>query len=67
MRSRLDSTRVRGLCAPSGFAASQAVDDDGEEGDDGVDDSLNTRGDGVNDRHDAVADGAEHGLDLGEH
>jgi hypothetical protein len=63
-RSRLDSTRVCSLCAPAALAAGEAVDDDGEEGNDGVDDSLNTRGDGVNNRHDAVADGAEDRLDL---
>jgi hypothetical protein len=64
MRSRLDSTRMRRLCALAALAAGKAVDDDGEEGHDAVDDSLDTRGDGINNRHDDVADGAEHRLNL---
>lgn len=55
----LDSTRVRSSRAPTAAAAGKAVDDDGEEGDDCVDDCFETGGDGIHYGHDAVADGAE--------
>jgi hypothetical protein len=63
----LDSTSMVSACSrsPSALAACQAVDDDGEQRDDGVDDGFDSGSDGVNNRHDAVADCAEHGLDLG--
>jgi hypothetical protein len=63
---RLDSACVmRGSAPPAAaLAACEAVDDDGEEGDNGVDDGLDSGGDGIYNGHDAVADCAEHGLDL---
>jgi len=62
----LDSTCVvgAGTALPAALAAGEARDDDAEERDDGVDDGLACGGDGVNNGHDAVADCAEHGLDL---
>ncbi|KAH9864775.1 hypothetical protein IAQ61_008720 [Plenodomus lingam] len=59
--SALDSTRM-GSSSPSAAAATtarQAADDDAEEGDDGVDDSLETGGNGVHNGHDAVANCAK--------
>jgi hypothetical protein len=54
----------RSSSSAAALAACEAVNDDGEEGDDGVDDGFDTGGDGVDDGHDAVADRAEDGLDL---
>jgi len=68
-RPALDSTRVRGplpAAAAAATATGQAVDDDAEERDDGIDNSFKTGCDGIDNRHDAVANGAEHRLDAGD-
>jgi hypothetical protein len=45
-------------------SAGQAGDDDAKQGDNGVDNGLQSGGNGVNNSHDAVADRTEDGLDL---
>ena len=53
-----------GLAATTAAAAGEAVDDDAEEGGDGVDEAAEDAGNAVDDCHDTGADGAEHALDL---
>lgn len=58
----LDRTRGRPL--PSSLAASQAANDDVEDGGDAVDDGLEDVGYAVHHGHAACADGLEDRLDL---
>jgi hypothetical protein len=54
----------RSVSSAAALAACEAVDDDGEEGDNSVDNGFDAGSDGVDDGHNAVADRAEDGLDL---
>lgn len=56
--------RMSSLSLTATAAASQAGDEDVEEGDDGVDDTGEDGSDSVDDGHETSTDGAEHACDL---